>query len=170
MKYHALLILIFIRTGLFAQDHLDDFAVVQEILDSNNVKKVTIVQITKVDSERITWLDLRNRDPAKDFITNVPEAIGRLNKLKYLRLSYNRLTELPESIGKLADLEILILRGNNFTNLPVSMGNLSKLKKLDLRNNELSEIPEFLTQLITLTHLNLRGNKLLSLPEGLSAQ
>ena len=164
----SLFIVLLSVAGLYAQGYLDDFAIVSRILDSNGIYHFNIVKATKADSERITWLDLRNRDPAKNFIKKIPESIGKLNRLKYLRLSYNNLTELPESIGELTELEILDLRGNKLSKLPVSMQRCSRLKKIDLRNNDLWEFPAVLIELKSLVYINLRGNEIASLPENIS--
>ncbi len=49
-------------------------------------------------------LDLRNNQ-----LTTLPESIGNLTKLKYIKLDDNQLTTLPESIGNLTQLNQLDL-------------------------------------------------------------
>ena len=68
--------------------------------------------------------------------TSVPENIQKLENLKSLILSDNRIEKLPYSIGKLTQLENLYLAGNNLTTLPKSITQLQNLKWLGLIDNE----------------------------------
>lgn len=73
----------------------------------------------------------------------------------------NWLSKLPENVGMLASLTFLRLDENNIVELPESFGQLKNLVhlNLDLYKNELTEIPTFVTSLTQLKNLDLTENK-----------
>lgn len=91
--------------------------------------------VTTNASGCVTRLDLFNNN----LIGSLPSAIGSLNNLVELHITFNEgLTgAIPPSIVNLSQLEILDLGANNFTgNIPISIGNLSKLRMLTLEQND----------------------------------
>ncbi|MDA3844143.1 MAG: leucine-rich repeat domain-containing protein [Candidatus Kapabacteria bacterium] len=98
-------------------------------------------------------LDLRGKNLAV-----LPDCIGNLTNLTYLRLTNNQLTTLPESIGDLTSLTYLRLTNNQLTTLPESIGNLTNLVTLDLSKNKLTTLPESIGNLTNLEYLYLFGN------------
>ena len=96
---------------------------------------------------------------------SIPDEIGTLTKLTYLRLSYCAGGELPVSLGNLTLLEHLDLSYNWFLSgaIPPSIGNLKNLIHLDLSSNSLSgAIPPSLGYLTNLIYLDLHFNYKLS--------
>jgi hypothetical protein len=93
-------------------------------------------------------------------LKELPESIGKLNKITELEIIDNELTSLPESFGELKELKELDLSENQLTSLPESFVNLTSLTKLNLSNNEFTEIPTQLWALKELTDLNLSNNPL----------
>ena len=101
----------------------------------------------------------------------LPEAIGSLEKLKFLQLqSYTLGGTLPESLFRLKDLEVL--RINNAEGMtpgpiPPEIGNLTGLKELELGMVNLTgEIPPEIGNLTNLISLRMYGNGLTgSIPE-----
>ena len=57
-------------------------------------------------------------------------------------LAENRLSELPESIENLTKVKKLFLYNNNLRKLPESIGNLGLLEEIKLRENDLEFLPE----------------------------
>ncbi|KAK6775005.1 hypothetical protein RDI58_026006 [Solanum bulbocastanum] len=106
-----------------------------------------------------------------------------LLSLESLNLSYCNLIDgrLPEDIGSLSSLEYLKLSGNNFEHLPQSIskldckrltqllediGSLSSLKELNLGGNNFEHLPQSISKLSALEYLVLAGcKKLTQLPE-----
>ncbi|KAL5793382.1 hypothetical protein ACOSP7_001976 [Xanthoceras sorbifolium] len=89
----------------------------------------------------------------------IPESLGYLKNLKYLRLMGNSFSgSIPESIGNLSSLKEFYLSENGMRGtIPVSLGQLSSLVVLDIKNNQWEGI-------ITEAHLsNLTSLKQLSI-------
>jgi len=97
----------------------------------------------------------------------LPNSIGFMAQLEFLDVSHNQLRELPESIGQLTHLKALRVIKNNLTSLPEPVGQLKQLPILDLSNNQLITLPDALGQLTQLTKLNLSNNQLTTLPDSL---
>ena len=100
-------------------------------------------------------------------LITLPESIGNLTALTYLKLSYNKLTTLPESIGNLTALEWLELYCNQLTTLPESIGSLTALEKLLLNRNQLTRLQESIGKLTALEWFDLDDNQLTTLPESI---
>jgi Leucine-rich repeat (LRR) protein len=112
---------------------------------------------------------------------------ARLDRVDKLDLSSNQLTYLPESIGNLTNLTWLKLGGNTYDRdelgnrtdeldwalfnkikiLPESIGNLNKLTSLNVSSNQLTTLPESIGILSELTSLNVSSNQLTTLPESI---
>ncbi|XP_030964906.1 receptor-like protein EIX2 [Quercus lobata] len=72
-----------------------------------------------------------------ELLGNIPDSLGRLERLKYLNLYYNHFgSSIPPSIGNLSSLQQLDLSFNEMNGtIPESFGQLSKLVILDLSVN-----------------------------------
>ena len=121
--------------------------------------------VTKIVDAYINKSDIL--DMSENSLTELPEAIGWLHKLKTLNLRFNRLTSLPESIGRLQQLQLLLLRDNQLTTLPESIVNLQQLRLLHLRDNRLTTLPENIGRLQQLNILLLRGNQITTIPRSI---
>ena len=93
-------------------------------------------------------------------ITEIPDGIENLKKLKILKLGYNDIEELPQNIGLLSDLEEIRVQGNKLKAIPASFGLLTKLKKCDFSENAISGIPQELKNLDQLESVNFSDNPL----------
>jgi hypothetical protein len=110
----------------------------------------------------VTGLELDRND-----IAVVPDAIGALTNLKYLRLNGNKIATFPASIGRLAALEELYLGGNILTAVPASIGSLTALTHLWLNENRIATLPHTIGGMTALTSLRLDGNQLAGLPDAI---
>jgi hypothetical protein len=84
---------------------------------------------------------LTNLDLSRNWLLELPAAIGSLSVLEHLNLSRNRLRTLPEEIGALQNLTTLSVLSNNLRpharSLPLeALAQMPKLRVLDLRFNE----------------------------------
>lgn len=107
----------------------------------------------------VTTMDFSNSS-----LTALPPEIGRLRKLRELRLYNNRLTDLPPEIGQLTALEMLELARNDLKALPSEIGRLTNLEIIHLSNNQLTALPPEIGQLRTLMRLYVGYNQLTHLP------
>jgi Leucine-rich repeat (LRR) protein len=87
----------------------------------------------------------------------IPNCITKLSELKYLDISGSEISALPESIGEMADLVHLDISScSQIEQLPVSFRNLENLVHLDLSNcSRITGVSESLGSLEGLQHLDL---------------
>lgn len=96
------------------------------------------------------------------------KGLGQLTTLEKLDLSDCHISDLPDGISRLNKLKYLKLRGNPISNVPNWLNNFSDINFLDLSNCDISKRLDF-TGLNNLTTLILDYNpKMLELPEGLN--
>ena len=88
----------------------------------------------------------------------------KLQHLKMLNLSGNKLTSLPSDIGVLLQLQKLDVSFNMISTFPSSFGSLKSLLQLNLSNNNFSILDPSFLSLTQLTHLNLSNNLVVNLP------
>ena len=102
----------------------------------------------------------------------IPQEIGNLESLKYLRLDNNNLSgQIPSEIGELDSLVFLLLGGNELEGeIPASIMNLSGLASLSLSDNQLTgHIPLEIADMVNLETVDISNNQLTGeIPEGLS--
>ncbi|KAG0361237.1 cysteinyl-tRNA synthetase [Podila minutissima] len=68
--------------------------------------------------------------------SKVPLVLCRIASLEELDLSFNEISDIPEEIGQLSRLRKLLLFGNRIgPYLPAAIGRLLRLRKLDIRQN-----------------------------------
>ena len=98
-------------------------------------------------------------------IQHIPERLGMLTQLHFLRLFENSISVVPEkTLGQLTQLEELRLNLNLISSLPRDLGRLTNLENIWLQHNLLSGLPESLGQLTRMDYLILRDNLLRSIP------
>jgi Leucine-rich repeat (LRR) protein len=109
--------------------------------------------------ERV-WLD-------DNQLTSFPPCLGKLTRLRELRLSGNSIGEInPSSVAALHELRVLGLDGNRVTKLPAELFELPHLRSLQLRGNGLKELPPEIAGLAgSLEYLAVSTNNLTELPE-----
>ncbi|OJD21582.1 hypothetical protein ACJ73_07077 [Blastomyces percursus] len=101
-----------------------------------------------------------------NILTTLPRGLRKLQRLRFLNLSHNRLdAEAFEIITEISTLTDLKLANNKLGgSLTSIIGALSKLEVLDLRENSLTELPDTLSDLYSLRVLNVAENQLTSIP------
>lgn len=101
-------------------------------------------------------LNLNNRDVSSSavFRSNQLSVLPReicLLPLQVLLISNNRLVQLPDELGRMDRLTELDAACNQVTHLPPRMSDLRSLRSLSLRNNQLVYLPK---GLCVLNYLN----------------
>ena len=93
-------------------------------------------------------------------LRSLPDSVGDLKNLFYLRVFNNQLRSLPDSVGDLKNLFLLYASNNTITRLPESIGNVNSLIQVDVRHNNLASLPSSIRQWDKLEYLYLAGNPL----------
>lgn len=94
-------------------------------------------------------------------LTSVPDAFGKLTKLRAIALKQNLLTALPAGISDLGPSLIrLYLLDNHLKHLPAELGRLTNLRALQATNNSLTTIPAPILTLPQPLYLNVEENNI----------
>lgn len=97
-------------------------------------------------------------------LTEIPEVIFSLKKLKKLSLPSNQIKVILPQIRQLKQLVALNLQNNQLTNLPHEIEHLQQLEILELKNNTFACLPKTIVHNKQLKTLNLSLNNLIELP------
>ena len=120
----------------------------------------TIPEECFVSGMRIVQLNLEENQ-----IGGLPDSLGNLKRLKFLRLTKNHLRFLPESIGSLGRLEELYVNHNYLEVLPDALSDATRLKTIDFSYNQLYDLSNVnFKKLTKLTNFRLNLNHLSGLP------
>ncbi|XP_078583899.1 uncharacterized protein LOC144866412 [Branchiostoma floridae x Branchiostoma japonicum] len=123
--------------------------------------------LASVPDEVFSITDLQYLHLNNNRLSRIPEAIGRLRKLRRFDAFDNLLTSLPQATISLMELEELYVYNNKLTELPDGMDVLQKLERFLVRDNKLEEIPAEICFLYNLKMFDASRNKLSSLPPGI---
>ncbi|XP_059152846.1 leucine-rich repeat protein SHOC-2-like isoform X1 [Physella acuta] len=123
---------------------------------------------------KLNTLDLRG-----NFITHLPDTVGKLHCLKKLYLGLgtstvntvriacifgNWLEKLPDSFISLTSLTVLHINQNQLKEIPSEFGKLINLIDLHLDSNMLVKLPKSFPQLASLKRCHLSSNRISILP------
>ena len=126
--------------------------------------------VTEIPSEITECKNLKRLNLLKAYsLQKLPENIGDLKNLEFLRISLTEVKELPKSIGDLKNLKYLYSDNCCVTTVPESIGDCEKLVVLDLHSTKIIEIPDSVTKLENLKSLDLSYTKIAGLPENIGA-
>ncbi|XP_073242940.1 uncharacterized protein [Porites lutea] len=121
-------------------------------------------KLSELPEELLSLSKIKKLYLKRNVLRKLPADIWRLGNLVELYLHSNNLHELPDGIGKLQTLERLNVCNNFLKNLTPAIGQLTSLTSLQLVNNELPFLPQELGNLTQLKDLNVINNKLEWLP------
>ena len=100
-------------------------------------------------------------------LTNLPQDLPRLHRLKVIFCSDNPFSRLPEVLGDCAALQVVGFKACRITDVPGAAMPLA-LRWLILTDNAIRSLPPELGQRPALQKLMLAGNQLRSLPSSLA--
>jgi len=119
-------------------------SVLQDISDMPKLEDLTLQtcyhvakdysSLTKL-KKTLKYLTLRSHLYNEGYITEFPESILSLTKLKNLTVTYQEISEIPQKITQLVNLETLELNNNLLNVMPSFLSELPKLKYLNLNGN-----------------------------------
>jgi len=99
-------------------------------------------------------------------ISELPEALGELTRLKSLSLADNRLTKLSGKIlSKLKNLRSLDLSRNQLTNIPTGLSKLNRLETLNISINKFNKLPNSIFKIESIETLYADENKIKEIPD-----
>lgn len=136
--------------------------VLSEWADKNNISE-TIIPRSESGYYYFDTLNLSGHN-----IKDLPEEIGYLSDLKYLKIDGCTDLKLPEEIGRLQNLNAMSLNGSKGVILPKQIGYLESLEYLSLSETGLTELPNSVGQLSKLKHLHLNSNAIKFLPTAIT--
>ncbi len=105
-------------------------------------------------------LDLSGND-----LTEIPDWVQNLPRIKRLYLNDNKITEIPSWIGNLESLEELHLGNNKITKIPKSISKLDNLISLVINHNEITKIHPAIASLENLHLIDASYNQLTHFPK-----
>ncbi|MFM2587478.1 leucine-rich repeat-containing protein kinase family protein [Vibrio sp. TBV020] len=125
-------------------------------------------QLTELPSEILSLADsLEILDLSGNQLTDLPDWLADLPKLKIVFASNNCFTHLPDVLGRCPELDMIGFKGNQI--VTVSEQSLSpKLRWLILTDNQIETLPESLGNCTPMRKLALAGNKIRTLPHSFS--
>lgn len=106
-------------------------------------------------------------DLSGNALTDLPEALPRLQRLRVLFASNNPFTTLPLVLGRCPSLELIGFKANRIRTVPAE-SLPPTLRWLILTDNEVDALPDTLGACTPLQKLMLAGNRLRRLPESLA--
>jgi len=128
-----------------------------------NYLEITETSLAQVPPAIASLTNLINLALHRNRIETVAMEISRLEKLKFVDLSYNKLSEIPASFCELPVLHTLNLGNNMLTSVP-DVSKLKQLGKFFLDHNKLSTLPDGLCQLSNVSELYAQGNTISEIP------
>ncbi len=135
-----------------------DFTESIEILDLSDGQLTDLPdQLRQLTKLRVLFL---SRNP----FTTVPAVLRHCNSLRMLGMKSCQLQTLPEDSLPI-NLQWLVLTDNQLTQLPKSIGDLTQLQKLSLAGNQLASLPDNLKQCQQLELMRLGANLLTEIPD-----
>ncbi len=99
-------------------------------------------------------------DRSAGCLTILPDELGELSNLDFLRISHVPLRKIPETLYQLSLLERWVITFTRLSKLPEGISKLKKLKYLIVSDNLLETLPEELADMQQLKVLNIKNNPL----------
>jgi len=151
-------------------DSLDLVNLPDNFKDLKKIKHVSLVNNPHLNFAHVFELlrdfDLEFLNLSHNNLTELPEEIGKISRLRDLKLSYNRLqlSELFLILADLPKLRSLWLNNNEIQTLPTEIVAIRRITYFYLDNNRLSDFPKEMRQMDKLLVLHAAGNNFRELP------
>jgi Leucine-rich repeat (LRR) protein len=126
-------------------------------VDYVEVIDISYNKFTALGSETMNKWQLRSLNASHNDISRIATEMNCVN-LEFLDLSFNQLDKLPAALGRLRRLKILRISDNQISVIPDKFTGMRSLEELDASNNKLTALPLAIGKLRKLKVLNLSGN------------
>ncbi|XP_053608070.1 chaoptin-like [Plodia interpunctella] len=145
---------------------LNELTFVPRLVFANNrVEKLSVSYNKLTSIHRDLFLSLKNSlehlEVEHNKLSQLPDSLGQVARLRHLSLAYNQLDEAPPLPSR---IQTLSLAGNFLTSIPSALQTLEpgSIRYLDLSYNRISNLlpNEFLDWSTSLGTINLRGNRI----------
>ena len=100
-------------------------------------------------------------------LSDLPNDLNRLKKLRILFCSSNQFTHLPEALGECQNLSMIGFKANQIKHIPESAIPTATLRWFIVTDNALKTVPNALGDCANLQKLMVAGNQLSALPESM---
>uniref|UniRef100_A0A7S3LT65 L domain-like protein n=1 Tax=Palpitomonas bilix TaxID=652834 RepID=A0A7S3LT65_9EUKA len=97
-------------------------------------------------------------------MSQLPDDIGQIKRLRFLDVSGNAFAQLPQCIPSANTLRFLLLSSNRLQALPGTIGHLDKLEELRIDHNQIRQLPPDFPNLTCLRRLDICANPFEDLP------
>lgn len=101
-------------------------------------------------------------------LSDLPNDLNRLKKLRIIFCSSNQFTHLPEALGECQNLSMIGFKANQIRHIPESAIPTATLRWFIVTDNALKAVPNALGECRQLQKLMLAGNQLSTLPESMA--
>jgi len=119
------------------------------------------------DNEELTPM-LETVDMSNNVIKKIPAGLGKISKLKKLKLPGNEIAKVPRTVGKLKDLNECDMSRNKIKSIPPTITKANKLERMILKHNSLKKLPPKIGQVgRQLELLDVSNNQLRKLPKSI---
>lgn len=140
-------------------------AIPRTVFSNNRIERLSVSYNKLTSISRDLFLSLKNSlehlEVEHNNLSEVPDSLGEVARLRHLSLAYNRLDEAPTLPAR---IQTLSLAGNFLTSIPSALQTLEpgSIRYLDLSYNRISNLlpNEFLDWSTSLGTINLRGNRI----------
>jgi len=119
------------------------------------------------DNEELTPI-LETVDMSNNVIKKIPAGVGKISKLKKLKLPGNEIVKVPRTVGKLKDLNECDMSRNKIKAIPPTITKANKLERMILKHNSIKKLPPKIGQVgRQLELLDVSNNHLRKLPKSI---
>ncbi|MFT4600305.1 MAG: Leucine-rich repeat (LRR) protein [Arenicella sp.] len=141
---------------------------IDECLANRNLKSIKISRTKDMKFDFSKTLNIEFVSLEFNELTEVPESIYALKKLKNLLLGWNVITEISRDIDQLSNLENINFLFNKLSSIPDEITKCSKLKTFNFRGNrDIIQLPEDLGDLKEMTEFDVSECTITTLPKSL---
>lgn len=121
---------------------------------------LSFMDLTEIPEQIFQLSKLKRLEITDNNISDIPECFFNLSNLEYLDFSRNKIHQIPSSISKLSNLKVLKISGNLLESIPLDLFSNIELTQLNFSDNQINSIPSEIIKLSNIEYLNFSNNEL----------